>query len=484
VINQTRSSVLSGRIAFGVIIIVITLCWPARRVLAGTADGQLDPTFGSGGKVRSSVGLAFDIVGAVAIQEDGKIVVVGSSSNSVTGFDFAVARYTVDGKFDTSFGSGGTVTRDFQRSDDRAVAVAIQGDGKIVLAGTVNVPGPNTHSDFAVIRVHADGRLDQTFGVEGWAMADLGSNFFERATSVVLQRDEKIVVGGETFVSRFETDFGLVRFNANGSIDRSFGVDGIVKQNFGPDTSATVRGLAVQRDDNGVIAGDKIIAVGYAGNPGLNRPLDFALVRYNPDGSLDPTFGSGGLVTTDIGGGHDLVNAVALQPDGKIVVAGGSSKLNEVPTAFALARYNTDGALDPHFGSGGIVTTSFPASLEPDTTSDGDVLAEAFALAIRDGKIVAFGDRIVDGRPAPSGIDFIGARYLIDGSLDTSFGTGGLVMTDFTENARLPSDDFGVGVAIQKDDKIVGVGSLVAGDGSGSDFGLVRYLASRAPGTF
>jgi uncharacterized delta-60 repeat protein len=209
-------------------------------------------------------------------------------------------------------------------------------------------------------------------------------------------------------------------------------------RNWALSVRIAVRGLALQWDVNGPIGAEKIIAVGFAGNPNRGKPYDFALARFSLDGALDAAFGSGGLVTT---GDHDVANAVALQSDGKIVVAGGTSPGDE-SSAFGLARYDRDGSLDPHFGDGGIVRTKFPASLDPQTNAPGDVLAEAFAVAVRDGKIVAFGDQFVDG---PTPYD---------------------------------------GVAIQKDDKIVGVGSIFPRNIEGSDFGLVRYLASRVPGTF
>jgi len=181
----------------------------------------------------------------------------------------------------------------------------------------------------------------------------------------------------------------------------------------------------------------KIVVAGYAGG-------DFALARYNSDGALDTSFGSGGKVTTDFGGSyHPDGFSVALQPDGKIVVAGYAGG------DFALARYNSDGALDTSFGSGGKVTTDFGGS------------DAGYSVALQpDGKIVVAGY---------AGLDFALARYNSDGALDTSFGTGGKVTTDFSGGR-----DVGYSVALQPDGKIV-----VAGY-AGVDFALARYNSDGA----
>jgi uncharacterized delta-60 repeat protein/uncharacterized repeat protein (TIGR01451 family) len=208
------------------------------------------------------------------------------------------------------------------------------------------------------------------------------------------------------------------------------------------DGSAVARGIALQADGEIVAAG--------------NTDIDFALARYNADGSLDPSFGSGGRVTTDFAGGSDIASDLVLQAGGKIVVAGtavvGSSE------DFALARCNADGSLDPSFGSGGKVTTDFSSGFVGGTD-------EASGVAVQgDGKIVAAGRADLAGSTG-----FGLARYNPDGSLDPSFGSGGKATTDFGGGFAAA---FG-GIVLQADSKIVAAGITAAG--GSFDFALARY---------
>jgi len=373
-------------------------------------DGDLDFTFGDDGKVITDFG-GSSSGRAVAVQKDGKIVVAGNSSG-----DFAVARYNRDGSLDVNFGTGGTVTTDFGGDDDSGNAVAIQQDGKIVVAGSA---GSEENSNFAVARYNRDGSLDVNFGTGGTVTTDFGGDL-DFGSAVTLQKDGKIVVAGSS-----DNDFAVARYNTDGSVDMSFGTGGKVTTDFGGDDNGT--GVAIQKDG-------KIVVSGGSDN-------DFAVARYNTDGSLDATFGTGGLVITDFGGSV-FGRAVVLQKDGKIVVAGNSDG------DFAVARYNADGSLDTAFGTEGLVTTDF----------GGDDQGTGVAIQ-KDGKIVVAG--FTDN-------DFAIARYNTDGSLDITFNpTGslpGTVITDFGGN------DQGAGVAIQKDGKIV-----VSG-GSDNDFAVARYV--------
>jgi uncharacterized delta-60 repeat protein len=266
---------------------------------------------------------------------------------------------------------------------------------------------------------------------------------FSVAFAVAIQADGKIVAAGQTAPGGLSCQFALARYNTDGSLDPSFGPDGTVMTDFGGGFAAfaQARGIAIQVDG-------KIVAAGVGG-----PSSDFALARYNTDGSLDPSFGPGGTVTTDFGG-FDGANAVAIQADGKIVAAGIGGFLS----TFALTRYNTDGSLDPSFGTGGQVTTQFT----------GLNSESAMGLAIQtNGKIVAAGFAFFPFFHS----DFALARYNTDGSLDPSFGTGGTVMTDFGDGVDAEGD----GVAIQADGKIVVVG------GAGPctppcEFALARYL--------
>lgn len=317
-------------------------------------DGSLDPTFGTSGKVTTDFPGGGD-ANALAVQADGKLVAAG-----VTGGDFALVRYNPDGSLDTSFGTGGTVTTDFAGNVDIANALIVQADGKLVAAGSTEFFAV----DFAVARYNPDGTLDASFGTGGQAVTDLGGN--DRAFALAVQ-DGKLVAGGLSFsFTGTNGDFGLVRYNADGTLDPTFGTGGQVTTDFAGFTDWAFA-LAVQ--------GGKLVAAGRAGFEGND---DFALVRYNPDGSLDGSFGSGGKVTTDFRGLGSFEEARALVVQGNRLVAAG----NVGPFVdFGLARYRADGALDRSFGSGGKVTTDFVGQTD-----------EAFGLAVQaDGRLVAAG---------------------------------------------------------------------------------------------
>jgi uncharacterized delta-60 repeat protein len=386
-----------------------------------------------------------DYLNAVAIQNDGKIVAAGLSYASGKA-EFALARYIANGSLDTSLGSGGKVLTDFSGSSgyDEAKAVAIQKDGKIVAAG-VSGGGPY---DFALARYNADGSLDTSFGSGGKVLTDIGGTG-DVAYAVAIQKDGKIVAAGSSNASGSGDydDFALARYNADGSPDTSFGSGGKVLTNFGA-FSDSAYAVAIQR--NG-----KIVAAGYT----CCGSFDFALARYNADGSLDTSFGSGGKVLTAFSGSfYGEARAVAIQGNGKIVAAGVSTASGY--DDFALARYKKNGSLDTSFGSGGKVLTNFTGS-----SYDG---ANAVAIQ-RNGKIVAAGFDNASGSYHSD--DFALARYKKNGSLDTSFGSGGMVLTDFSGSG---SFDWADAVAIQKDGKIVAAGYSEA-SGS-SDFALARYL--------
>lgn len=398
--------------------------------------GDLDTSFGTGGRVMTDIGTGDDFGYGALVQPDGKIVVAGYSriGNSE---DFAVVRYLPDGSLDTGFGNGGKVTTAVGLTADFGRSVALQKDGKILVAGEYWNGGGN---NFALVRYLANGAVDTVFGTAGKVTNAFGSSSYARG--VLVQSDGKIVLAGE--VHDAGVDFGLVRYLPDGSLDTTFGTGGKVITDFGNAPYFDyAQGATLQPDD-------KILVAGYV--PGASGN-DFALARYLPNGALDTAFGTAGKVTTPIGTLHDLGRTVAVQSDGKIVVAG------EVAGDFAIVRYLTDGSLDTGFGNGGKVTTAigryddFPRSIALD----------------RDGKIVVAG---YSGNGSNN--DFALARYLPNGALDTTFGTGGKVMT-----AVGPGHDYGRSVLVQRNGRIVVAGS--AFNGTNNDFALVRYNGSPAP---
>ncbi len=322
------------------------------------ADGTLDATFGTGGKVVTAIGASNDFASSVAIQS-GKIVVAGYAAGG-TNIDFAVARYNADGTLDTTFGTGGKVTTAVGNLDDFASSVAIQADGKIVVAGATEIT--LFSNDFAVLRYNVNGSLDTTFGTGGKVVAPIG-NSDDFASSVAIQTDGKIVVAGASSDGATD-DFAVARFNANGALDTTFGTGGKVVTPVGS-SDDFASSVIVQTDGKIIVAGDS--------NTGNN---DFALVRYNAGGTLDTTFGTGGKVVTPIGSSNDYLYAAALQPNGKIVAAGFAFGTND---DFALARYNTNGTLDTTFGAGGKTVTPIGAAddyaMAVTVQADGKIIA-------------------------------------------------------------------------------------------------------------
>ncbi len=389
------------------------------------APGDLDLTFGVNGLVSTDFDGNNDYGKSVAIQNDGKIVMAG-----VTSGKFALTRYDTNGGLDTTFGINGKITTDFGGTSDRELCVTIQDDGKIVVAGSAS-------GNFALARYDTNGGMDVTFGVAGMVTTDFSGNN-DAGHSVTIQNDGKIVVAGVS-----SSNFALARYDTNGGLDVTFGIGGMITTDF------TGIGYSVTIQDDG-----KIVVAGSYAN-------DFSLARYNTNGTLDATFGIDGIVTTNFGGISDKGYSVTIQDDGKIVVAGdslihaGSCMINN----FALARYDTNGELDATFGVGGMVTT--------DLTGNFDV---SRSVTIQnDGKIVVAGaaGNHCWGVTAP--VDIALTRYDMNGILDTTFGMGGMVTTDFDGN-----NSAGHSVAIQDDGKIVVAG--VAGDVYiGYDFGLARY---------
>jgi len=426
-------------------------------VVRYNADGSLDTSFADDGKQVTEVGTSFDRGNAVALQSDGKIVVAGDSViglfSARVGFvrDIAVVRYNPDGSLDTSFGGDPTVTTDAGADYDSAVAVAVQGDGRIVVAGRVGIYVED--DQFVLLRYNPDGSLDSTFGAGGKVLTP-GTPY-----DLVLQADGKIVVSGS--LPGDSDDMTLRRFNPDGSIDSTFGGSGTVTTILIAGCSEPARAVTVQSDG-------KIVVAGNVYRRGVPDIIDFAVVRYNPDGSRDTSFGAGGSVITDLGNdSEDAALAVAVQADGKIVAAGlsGPDRYHE---DFAVVRYNPDGSLDPTFGTDGKIITPLGADYD-----------EAHGVAIQaDGKIVAAGMSGDDDGILPSSLEgadssFAVVRYNPDGSLDATFDAGGQTLT------RLGgTTDWITALAVQGDGKIVAAGFDAVVN---SDFVVARYDADGTP---
>lgn len=427
---------------------------------AQTTANNLDATFGTGGIVRTDFAGNIDQANAVVVQPNGQIVAAGSSfSSSKTVEDFIVARYNANGSLDKRFGKNGKITTDFFRNVDSINAIAIQPDGRIVVAGFAQLAGTGgTPRVVALARYRSDGQPDTTFGNGGAVTTSFGGAF-AAASAVMVQPDGKIVIAGTVdFNPDLPTsglDFALARYNADGTLDGTFGKGGkVVFDFFGSFDQANA---AVLQPDG------KIIVVGSASYDSLNQDIGFALARFNTDGSTDFGFGTGGKQITDFFGAGADANAIVLQADSKFVVAGTASDSATRPNAtdIAVARYNPDGSLDSTFGAAGETAIPFSGS----ATEQGNALALA-----ADGKIVVTGAAFKTFATPP---DFALVRYNSDGSLDTGFGSGGTITTDIAGGT-----DVAQALAIQADGRIVAAGRSFR---SNFDLTLARYRNDGTP---
>jgi uncharacterized delta-60 repeat protein len=323
------------------------------------ADGSLDPSFGSLGRVTIAIGLGSS-ANAMQLQPDGRIVTAGYyyyTNFYGNVFGFALVRHNANGSLDTSFGTGGQVTTSFGPSEDFATGLALQADGKIVAVGNTQVDTINHIFNIAVARYTANGLLDTSFGGTGKLVTQVAGGQ-SMADAVVVQADGKILVGGYGQVGT-ATNFALLRFLPGGSLDNSFGSFGRVTTDFGTGNSSFGNALALQPDGKIILAGRVML-----GSLGA-----VALARYNSDGTLDPSFGAGGKLTTQIGIAYDYANSVAVMPNGKILVAGPSQQGNE--DKYAILRYLPNGSLDGSYGVEGKMLVNF---------ADGHDIANAVAI--------------------------------------------------------------------------------------------------------
>ncbi len=336
-----------------------------------TVSGTLDTAFGVQGIVTTAMGTnARAAASAIAIQPDGKLVAAGSSSEGMYNSFLVLARYTTTGVLDPEFGVDGIVTTPVGMTGG-ASAVALQPDGKIVVAGSGQMG-----AYMIVARYTITGSLDTGFGTTG--MVTLSPGNFTSASSVVIQPDHKIIVAGVS-----GGQITIVRLDPSGLLDTTFDSDGIAQTSVPGSSYAGASGVALQADGKIVVAGSA---------------NDILAARYNVTGTLDSAFGSGGIVTTSIGLAGDFGSSIAVQPDGRIVVGGVSN--DGVRNNFALVRYSSSGILDPQWGVGGVVTSSVGMSF---STGSSVVLQP-------DGKIVLAGSSSDDGVKT----DFAVARYLGD----------------------------------------------------------------------
>lgn len=418
------------------------------HLFSSAQAGALDASFDGDGIVETPVGVGDAYARGVAVQADDKIVTAGYSDDGTQDV-FTVIRYNSDGSLDNSFDGDGSVNTQIGTSGNRAHALLIQPDNKIVVAGYSysNASG----NDFALARYNPDGSLDLSFDSDGIAITAMSGTSNDRAFSITIQSDGKLLVAGYTTdLATGQRDFAVARYTINGSLDPSFDADGIavLSVETGNDEA---RAVVVQTDG-------KIVLAGYAFDFSTRR---FTVVRFTPDGSLDPSFDSDGIVTTSIGLGSmdDAAYSALIQPDGKIILAGYS---HGATYDYALVRYLSDGSLDPAFDSDGIVVTSIGTA--------GSSSDEARAIFLQnDGKIVLAGH---------SDYDFSLARYTSDGILDATFDSDGTLTTDIASPSFYDNIE---AIALHSNGKIVVAGS--SSNETNYTFTLARYTNNLLAGS-
>jgi len=427
----------------GVIALILVLVAPA----AAQADpGELDTSFGTNGIVGSSTGTTsstFDSPTAMAVQPDGKIVVVNSYLNGSAGrTEFLVERYNTDGTLDTSFGSNGIVKSSLG-GYAIASSVIVGPSEKILVGGEVD-------GKLALASFNSDGTLDTSFGSLGVSTTTVSipenAGFYMEAPSMALLASGKIILGGSYY--RNETGphsetlsnsyMLLARFDEDGALDTSFGTNGMTS---GPE--GHLFGLATDTSGTIVVSG--------------SSDDEFAVARFTAAGSLDSSFGSGGIVKPALDR-YGIGSDVSVLSSGKILVAGSDKGMTVV-------RLNEDGSTDTSFGGGdGVITPSFS---DPCCTT-GDAMDVVFDEM---GRMVIVGDRSAEDESDPFLNEWTVARLFSDGVPDLTFGDQGLSLNAFKGTAVLNSAS---SVALQSDGKILVAGS--AGYPYG-ELGLMRYLA-------
>ena len=388
--------------------------------------GVLDPSFDTDGIVISAFG-NIDRASAIQVQPDGKIVAAGTT---LTGnYNFIIKRFSPNGSLDHTFNGAGYNLTDFGGAD-QVTGLVIQPDGKVVVCGYSAIAG-NSY-DFSMVRYKANGIIDSTFDLDG-KVSTAFSTGIDEANAIALQPDGKIVLTGKAY-NGTNFDFGVARYNTDGSLDNSFDMDGMVTTTVGT-ADDFGNALCIQPDGKILVAGIGVIS-------GMDQ---FIVIRYNTDGSLDNTFDTDGIWNSNVGAS---ATGIFVQPDSQIVVGGTNS-------SYTVARLHPDGSFDNSFDGDGVATILVSA-----------LGAQLNAILLQpDGKIVAAG-------AAYNGTDddFSLARFNSDGSVDSSFDIDGIVITSVNVH-----DDRIFAIAQQADGKLVVAGET--GNGSNPDFVLARYIS-------
>lgn len=385
-------------------------------------DGTYDDTFDGDGVLLSNLALGRIRLGKAFMQQNGKILAVGSVWTDAGFPNYLVVKFNNDGSLDNSFGINGISSiNNVSHLYGTAKTFTVQSDGKVVSAIPKYFNGD--YIDFHIIRQNPDGGMDNDFGVNGIVQSSLGDgNTF--AADIVKQPDNKIVIGGGAFLLDYK--MLLARFNTNGTSDNSFNQDGLYMDSFGNNQYNFVKSIALQNDG-------KIVAGGISKQ--FTTGKDLSLARFSSDGNLDLSFGTNGFVTTDIDSKQDVLSTIKLQSDGKIVALG-EHYLDSGPSEIVLTRYDSNGSVDNTFNGNGIVKFGM---------SDAELYGNCLTIQ-SDGKLLIGGFLYRGGR----GYALV-ARFNTNGTLDNTFSDDGYNLYSWIEM----TSNIATAILTQPDGKIV-----------------------------
>lgn len=409
----------------------------ATTIVTYAQSGTLDTSFGDQGIAKASAFAGYNYAEATLVQEDGKILVAGNAGFS-SNYQMAIARFNADGTLDSSFGDDGTMRFPVGSVKSFIMDLKQQPDGKILIGGYT---WDNTQADLALVRLNLDGSFDTSFGIDG--ISHLSTSSTDTGEKIALLEDGKILFGGYK-----DNNFSVARFNADGSLDTSFGNEGFSVTVF-QEGSSYMKDIAVQNDD-------KIVANGFVLN-GDNR-YQIAAIRLNADGTADNSFAANGKTLFSIGEWNDFSTAMTLQEDGKILV-GGHKWIMQLDQRhdFFIVRLNVDGSLDTSYGVDGVAVAR---------VVDGANYSNAMVIQ-EDGKPILVGNTIFEGA-----YNMAMARFTTEGNLDTTFGAdaNGMVRLE-----AIGIEDYALAVDLQADDKIVLGGYAYNVGADDSDLIVARF---------
>ena len=425
----------------------------------GTSAGTLDSSFGNSGLVVNAgefAGSGFAMGTSITTDVMGRILVAGASYDGSYTSDMTVWRYDTDGQPDTSFGNYGIVVNDGAAGgydDDAGLSITTDFLGRILVAGRSS---NGSDDDMVIWRYDANGALDTSFGSSGVVVSDGaagGSNSNDAAHSITTDNDGKILVTGSGLNGSNNSDMVIWRYESSGQLDTTFGGSGIVVHDSAAGGNGTDVGESITINSKG-----RILVTGYSSNGSDN---DMVIWEYNSDGTLNSSFGTGGIVVSDNaagGGGNDIGKSITTDSQRRILVTGLSS--NGSDNDMVLWRYNPDGTPDTTFGNNGVVVVNDAAG------GNGDDFGGSVTIDSQ-GRILVAGSSF-NG----SDYDMVIWRFNPDGTPDSSFGDNGVVIEDGATGAN--SQDWGYSITTDSQGRI-----LVAGFSSnGTDMDMViwRYM--------